>query len=109
METYTINHFLEAMKNGEIKPHYYWKVENYVITKDKVLRVLKWENTTELIINHKGIDKLSRNILSDDEEISCIIADDELLFFVRDIDGENYDEIIVKLNSNERKMLLEYK
>ena len=80
-----------------------------MITKDKVLRVLKWENTTELIINHKGIDKLSRNILSDDEEISCIISDDELLFFVRDTDGENYDEIIVKLNSNERKMLLEYK
>ena len=80
-----------------------------MITKDKVLHVLKWENTTELIINHKGIDKLSRNILSDDEEISCIIAGDELLFFVRDIDGENYDEIIVKLNSNERKMLLEYK
>ena len=67
-----------------------------MITKDKVLRTLKWENTTELIINHKGIDKLSRNILSDDEEISCIIADDELLFFVRDTDGENYDEIIVK-------------
>ena len=80
-----------------------------MITKDKILRVLKWENTTELIINHKGIDKLSRNILSDDEEISCIIEDDELLFFVRDTDGENYDEIVVKLNSNERNMLLEYK
>ena len=47
--------------------------------------------------------------MSDDEEISCIIADDELLFFVRDTDGENYDEIVVKLNSNERNMLLEYK
>ena len=45
-----------------------------MITKDKVLRVLKWENTTELIINHKGIDKLSRNILYDDQEIFYFIS-----------------------------------
>ena len=89
-----------------------WLRENTPYTED---RKSMYIDSVEFEINHKGIEKLERNIESNNEFIMCFVHFKAgtnickgIYFSVWNMENSSDDSIILKLSKEERKVLVDY-